>query len=382
MKNFLEIIIQPGGITVCHPQEGGVDENINANDPSFEERLARFSANNAITTTSVTIYLSEELLFFKTFDLPLKTPNLKDAVKFQLGLLTPFTGESILYSYSSAREKSSYKINLYAAHNQSVQPILQKITSAGYKVSGLFPESQRYVTRSLRKETWGLLLPGRFSKALVFNGTQMENRFLCSSDPEFHDLSTICDTNIIYNPLPADGSGYLEAQQLLAKEPLLKDFDLLPPAFKRPDYSKTIVTILLVLNAVALLALGGIKELRLNSIDQQVSSQINSIMPFVKEMNQLREDDQALAKNIEKLESSGTNPDLIDFLTRLTEALPITSYLDQLRLEKGGNAIHLQGFTENIGELTSKLQDLGETKLKSTSRRRNETFFQLEVVLQ
>lgn len=382
MKNNLEIIIQPNGITVCNPSANGIDDFINGQDAAFGERLVRFCANNAISTTSVILYASEELLFFNTFDLPLKTPNLKDAVKLQLGLLIPFTNESVLYNYSTIRKKGSYKVNLYASQTQEIQTFLQKITEAGYKIVGLYPESQRYVNRSRRKERWALLMPGRFFKALVFSGVHMEDRFLCSSEPEFTELTKSCSTEIIYHPQPLPDSRFLDANDLLKKNPRLKEFDLLPTLFRRPDYSKTIILALLILNVVALLGLVGLKEYRLNSMAAEVNTAINQILPQVKEMSQLREQEQKLAENIDQLENLGTTTDLIDFLSRLTENLPATSYLDQLRMDPGGSVVTLQGYTDDISELTSKLQTLGETKLKATSRRRNETYFQLEIGLQ
>ena len=65
--------------------------------------------------------------------------------------------------------------------------------------------------------------------------------------------------------IPLAPPGFLDAHQLTTKKPLLKEFDLLPASFRRPDYSKTLIVILLTMNIVALLGLAGIKEYRHNS---------------------------------------------------------------------------------------------------------------------
>lgn len=382
MKTALEIIFQEEGFRVINPLPTGTDEYIGNQDVSFGEQLVRFCAANGISTTNVIVYVSEELLFFKTFELPLKTPSIKDAIKFQLGLLTPFSTDQILYSYSVVRTKGTYKIALYSTQGQSITSHLQEIADAGFQVAGMYPENQRYVNRSRRKIKWILLMPGRLLKALVFNGTTLEDRILCRTEPEFDELATLGGTESIYHYQPPEGSRFADSAQLATHKPLLKEFDLLPALFRRPDYSKTLILTLLVLNVTALLCFLGIKEYRLRSIDQQVSLEITEIMPRVREIKKLRLQEQQLHEDIEKIENLAQNPDLIIFLKRLTEELPETSYLDQIRMEKKDNAVQLQGYTENIGELTSKLQVLGETKLKSTSRRRNETYFQLEVGLQ
>lgn len=381
MRNYLEIIIQPDGLTVCDPGGNGWDEHVSSEETSLDERLARFSATHGISTANAVLFISEELLFFKHFELPVKTPNLKDAVNFQLGLLTPFASDSVLYSYSTTRNKDVYQIALYATPRQDVLPYLQKLSDAGFTILGLFPESQRYVTRTRRKMRWALLLPGRYPKAMVFAGHHMENRFLCGSDPEFSNIAEYCDTVNIYRPNPLENSGFKDAALLRAKPPLLKKFDLLPPVFKKPDFARAVIASLLVLNLIALLGLAGIKQYRLVKIQQQLDHEIGKIMPHVREINTLRAQEKQLTKDIDRLQELSKGQDLITFLKRMNDELPKTSFLDQLRLDQDKNTIHIQGYTEDIGELTAKLQALGQIKLKSTSRRRNETYFQLEISL-
>jgi hypothetical protein len=381
MRNVLEIIIRPGGLTICAPSSEEQDEYISSQDPALMERLARFCASHGIPAANIILYLCEELLFFKIFELPLKTPNLRDAIKFQLGVLTPFSGDDILYNYRVSRKKGSYQITLYAISNQAVHTYLQEITGAGYTITGLFPESQRYVSRTLRKTNWALLMPGKFFKVIIFAGSHMEQRILCSSEPTFTELAAICQTEVIYHPQPPADSKFQPASLLLDNPPLLKDFDLLPQIFRKPDYSKGVIAALVILNIIALLGLGGIKYHRLSTTEQQLSTELSEIVPKVKEINELKAKEQQYTETIETIKSLSKKPDLIGFLQKLTEELPNTSFLDQIRLDKNTNTIQLQGYTEDITELTSKMQALWQTKLKSTSRRRNETYFQLEVTL-
>lgn len=380
MKNFIEIIIRPDGLTLCDPTGQGEDEYISSQEPSLDARLARFGAMHELSTT-VVLFVSEELLFFKKFALPLRTPNLQDAIKFQLGLLTPFASEDVLYCYLTTRKKDMYQVALYATPHRHVQPYLQKFSAAGFTLLGLFPESQRYVNRTRRKVRWALLTPGRFSKAIVFAGTHMEDRFLCGSEPEYAKLAAVCDTENIYHLQPSDHDGFIDAVRLREKGPLLKEFDLLPPAYKKPDYARVVIIALLILNLVSLLGLAGIKQYRLTAIEQQLEAEIKEILPKVNEINTLYAQEQRLTADIAKIKELGDNPDLITILQHLTEELPENSFLDQLRIDTERNALVLQGYTGDIGELTAKLQTLGQTTLKSTSRRRNATYFQMEVVL-
>jgi Tfp pilus assembly protein PilN len=173
----------------------------------------------------------------------------------------------------------------------------------------------------------------------------------------------------------------MDAALLREKSPLLKKFDLLPPVFRKPDYARAVIVSLLVLNLLALLGLAGIKQYRLSGIEQQLSHEISEIMPKVREIKLLRAQEKQLTEDIEKIQELSKSPDLITFLKKMNDELPKTSFLDQLRLDQNKNTIHIQGYTEDIGELTARLQVLGQTKLKSTSRRRNETYFQLEISL-
>ena len=170
-------------------------------------------------------------------------------------------------------------------------------------------------------------------------------------------------------------------QQLSEQKPLLKDFNLLPDSFRQPDYSKIAILALVVLNIAALIILGGVKGYSLIHTSNKVDNEISAIMPQVNEVRKLRSKEEMLVKYLDEIETLGTNPDIIGFVKSLSDQLPETSYLDQMRMAQKSRSIHIQGYTEDISELTSKLQAIGESKLKSTSRRKNMTYFQVEISL-
>ena len=77
----------------------------------------------------------------------------------------------------------------------------------------------------------------------------------------------------------------------------------------------------------------------------------------------------------------GGNPEIIQFMENLTRGLPENSYLDQLRFDAKTRTATINGYTADISELTEKMQDVGEARLKSTSRRKNMIYFQMEISL-
>jgi hypothetical protein len=50
-------------------------------------------------------------------------------------------------------------------------------------------------------------------------------------------------------------------------------------------------------------------------------------------------------------------------------------------MDNRNNSIHIQGYTNDINELTANLQNVGNAQLKSTSSRRNKTYFHVEITL-
>ncbi len=380
MKDALEIIIEKNGVNICHPFSNDADMFID-NKSLLGERLLAYCSRNNISFSKVSLFVSEELLFFKSINLPLKTRDIKQAVEYQLDMLIPFPKETMLFSYTNERLKENYRLNLVAVNKQLVEPVAQEVSNAGYIITGLFPESQRYINRLAQKSKWALVLPGRFSKVYTFIGSQLEDRFLCGKEPSFSELTSLCKCDTIYHQQPVQGSRYQNARELLEQNPILKDFNMLPESFRQPDYFKVAIVALIGLNLAALLVLGGIKGFSLIRADNKVENAISEIMPQVNEVNKLRSKEDMLLKNLNTVESISKNPDLIGFLKNLSEKLPESSYLDQMRMDKKSRSFHIQGYTENVGELTTQLQSIGESKLKSTSRRRNRTYFQVEISL-
>ncbi len=378
----MQIIIQRDGITLSRPRESGVAEFVNARDTALlGERLTDFCVKNGISATAIPLFVAEELLFSKTLDLPLKTPDLKEAVTYQLSLLTPFTEEACLHSFVSVRGKDAYRITLYAVQRSLIDPYIREITGAGYKIAGLYPESQRYVNKACRKIKWALVMPGRFTRVIMFSGAHIEARLLCGTEPDFAELAAEGWTETIYHTSPPAASEFLDARQLSSQPPLLKEYNMLPPVFLGQNFGRPAIIVLLILNMLALAGLAGVKEYRLLTLERHIDKKIQNIMPLVRGEKDLRAREKQLAEDIKRLRDIGRNPDLITFFAKLTKELPESAYLDQMRLNPKSSAIEIQGYTKDLGKLTAKIQALGEAQLKSTTRRRDKTYFIMEINL-
>jgi Tfp pilus assembly protein PilN len=142
-----------------------------------------------------------------------------------------------------------------------------------------------------------------------------------------------------------------------------------------------IILVLAVMNIAGLIFLAGLKITKLRSFQAQVDVEIAEILPRVNEVKKLQEQEKEISGSLEAINKLGQNLDFIRLFQQLTTKLPAGSYLDQIRLDKKTTAIILQGYTDDIGNLTSSLQDIGDVKLKSTSRRKDKTYFQLEITL-
>jgi hypothetical protein len=376
---LIEVIIRKQGIAVSLPQDRKKIVFLDRDKP-IPEQIEQLVADIKKTTSAIVFLVGEELLFFKSFLLPLRTPNIKEAVQYQLEQLIPFEESAVYYSYASTRENDAYQINLYVLQYKAIHTYIQQMADAGYNIAGLYPESQRYINKNLKKENWALVSPGRFSKVLSFAGSRLFDRHICYSEPDFSQLAEVSGTKKIYHLKRPIGSSFLDVVDLLGDKLAYKEFNMLPASFRRPDYYRKIILALLVLNVVALLSLISVKEYRLISLGNEVKHALEQVDPLVEEMKQLQKKEESYKAQIDRLTGLGKNPDFIKFFNDLTTKLPTSSYLDQMRLEKEG-AIHIQGYTDDISELTSKLKSLGETKLKSTSRRRDKTYFQVEISL-
>lgn len=376
----VEVIIRKDGIYLSLSRDRRKVEKLR-DDEFLVERIGEYVQGLKKSSVTVVIFVSEELLFFKSFTLPLSTVNIKEAVQFQLEQLVPFEEGSYYYSYLSRRGNDSFHISLYALQHQLINSYMSQVADFGYTISGLYPEGQRYISKAIKKEKWALMTPGRYPKVLNFFGSRLEDRVMCYEEVEFSQLSDMLGTKKIYHRNRPIGSNFLAGDDLLEPKPMFKDFNMLPASYRRPDYYRKILFALIALNAAALLGLISLKEVRLLSFRNQVDSRIEELMPLVKEMKKLQQDEELYKSQVDSLTGLGKNPDLIKFFADLSSKLPTSSYLDQMRLDKKQNAIQIQGYTEDIGDLTEKLKGLGDAKLKSTSRRRDKTYFQLEVSL-
>ena len=138
---------------------------------------------------------------------------------------------------------------------------------------------------------------------------------------------------------------------------------------------------LVALNICALLAMVGGKEYQLRNYSARIDKELATVAPLVREVRDLRAREKKLSGYIDEVRAVGQNSDLIAFMEKLTTELPDSAYLDQLRMDGKQKSVTIQGYTTDIGALTAKLQEMGEAKLKSTSRRRNQTYFNVEINL-
>jgi Tfp pilus assembly protein PilN len=168
---------------------------------------------------------------------------------------------------------------------------------------------------------------------------------------------------------------------LLATPPLLKDYNMLPASYRRRDNLKIAIIVLLFFNLVTLAAFGALTFIDQTKRISQADQEIGRLQPLVGKVkrtkDQIRQTEQFLA-SVARMKG---NPDLFAFLASLTLALPEGSYLNQLQFTAGKDSVVINGFTDNIGDLTEKLQAVGESRLQSTSRRQNMTYFQVEISL-
>lgn len=381
MRESIDIIIREDGIRLSLPRREGVaDEFLPAPVNSLADRLRRFVAANGLKGLPVNFFVAEDLLFFKKLTMPLQTADIKEAISFQLDMLLPFASDDVLYSFTSHRGKENYQINLYALEQEKVDGYIRGLADAGFRLEGLFPESQRFVAAAGNKDEWTLVLGEKLAKVLVFAGTRLCERTLCYHTPQPDLLAGGKEGGKVYWSEPPEGSGEAAAAELLTGRPLLKDFNLLPSSYRRPDYLRYLVMALCCLNILALLALGGGREYSLQMQADQLEDRIVELLPAVKEADSLQGQKKELAASLEGLKKIGVNFDLLDFLTRATAILPDNSYLDQIRLEHRGGPIHLHGYSgDDISFLTEKLETLGKVKLRSTRRRKNMTYFQVEI---
>ena len=381
MKGGLEIIIR-SDCFVLTCDRGSIVEELRQDEVDVGVALVSFCEKHGLRPRTVNLFLAEELVYMAALDLPAKTPNIGAAVSFQLGVLAPFPEDNILYSYAAVRAGDNFRVTIAAARSGRVVAAVEELLKAGFVVKGLYPESQRYVTAKWRKLRWALVMPGRLTKIFVFNGAQYADRFLGSSaDLTYDELATVCATENVFHVSPPSGSNFKSVQMLMAAPPLLKEHNMLPASYRRLDYLKIAIIALVVLNLVALAALSSFKFLDQTRQINRADKEIARLQPLVRKAKKTKEQIRQTEDFLELVSKMKGNPELFSFLEQLTLALPEGSYLNQLRLSAGEGLVVINGFTDNVGDLTEKLQTVGEARLQSTSRRKNMTYFQVEISL-
>lgn len=379
MKGSIEVLIREDGVLIGSPFAEEAGEFIAHPVTDLGSRLARFCAPQTPSVAKVIFYIAEDLLFFKNIILPLQTANIKEAVSYQLDLLTPFDGD-LLHSFSSIRGADGFHIGLYTVLAENVVSHLDEVSNNGFQMTGLFPESHRFITPlSKKKEKWALLLPGRLTKLLLFSGANHLDRIICHDEPTLSVIQKFSGTEEIYSHIPQAESPFAGIGSLLAEQPLLKAHNLLPSSYRRPDYFRYFLIALCIINVCGILALGAIKEYKITELLTNLQTEVEKLQPAVKEIEQLNIKENDLAASIESLENIGQNFDILRFLDKMTQKLPDNCYLDQIRMDEKTGAVHLQGYTEELGELTAVLETLDQAKLKSTRRRKNKTYFHVEI---
>ncbi len=381
MKGGLEIIIRADRYDLtCN--RGGLVEEVKGEDLDIGARLASFCERHNIGDRSLNLFLTEEMVFMTSVDLPSKTANLDEAISFQMGMLVPFSEDEFLSSYTVIREGESYRVVIAASAAERAVLAVEELVDAGFEVKGLYPESQRYVTGGLKKVRWALVMPGKKAKVLVFEGGILADRVLCSNtELSRSGISSLCLTEIVYHLDPPIGGGFNQARELMGDRPLLKDFNMLPASFRRPDYLKMATWVLIGLNLFALLLLGGYRYLDQGRMIEAAEKEITELTPLVRKVNETNKQIVEVEAFLDQATKTGKNPDVISFMDKLTDVLPDGSYLDQFKFDSSKNNVTVYGYTDDVSELTAKLQEVGESRLKSTSRRRNMIYFQVEMVL-
>lgn len=381
MRGGLDVVILADGFVFSFARRQ-LREEVRGENLDIGREIAAFCEKHGISSKTVNLFIAEDLVYGVSLDLPLRTPNLKEAVELQLGLMLPFPEDEALSAYSVWRNKEGYRVMVFAARTKVAAEVVEELVEDGYTVKGLYPENQRYVTARMRRRKWALVMPGRQNKVLIFDGAKLEDRLLLAGEKlSYEKLCEICGTGLILHTAPPRGSSFVDAQPLLTETPLLQEYDLLPDSYRRPDYLKMVVVILVVLN---LLALGWMVWLRFENVRSQIQrteAEIVSLKPLVIEVDKTKAQVKKVEEFVTTVTGIGKNPDLIGIMQTLTGDLPGDSYLDQFKFDSKGRMLTITGYANDLTELTDKLKNLGEVRLKSTSRRKDRNYFQVEIAL-
>ncbi len=381
MKGGLEVVILADGFALSYAR-GRIREELHGEALDIGQELLSFCEKHGIGRRGVDLYVAEDLVFGLALELPLRTPDLKEAITLQLGLLLPFPEEEVLSAFSLVRQSGCYRVTVFAVRARVAATVVEELVEDGFTVKGLYPENQRYVTARMRRQQWALVMPGRQTKVLIFAGAALQNRLLLVGDQYTHEqLSELCGTGLILHTAPPHGSAFVAAQPLLAEAPLLREYNLLPASYRRPDYLKMILVTMVVLNV---LALGGAVWMRFDNLRAQIKQtevEIASLTPLIAEVDKTRAQIKKVEEFVATITNIGKNSDLIAIMSDLTSGLPEDAYLDQFKYDSKGRLLAINGYANDLTALTAKLEKLGEVRLKSTSRRKDRTYFQVEIAL-
>jgi len=381
MKGGLEVLILADGFVISHARRQ-LREELRGEELDIGRELSAFCERHGVGGRAVTLFIAEDLVYGLALELPLRTPDLKEAVGLQLGLLLPFPEEESLSAYSVSRSGEGYRVMAFAARTKVAAGVVEELIEDGYTVKGLYPENQRYVTARMRRRKWALVMPGRQNKVLVFDGARLVERLLVTGEKlSYEKLTELCGTGLILHTDPPRGGSFVDARPLLAERPLLREFNLLPDSYRRPDYLKVLLAALVVMN---LLVLAWGVWLRFDSLDARIGrtdQEIAALLPKVGEVDKTKAQIKKVEAFVATLAEVGSNPDLIGVIRLLTDDLPADAYLDQFKFESQSRLLTIGGYANDLNELTGKLKPLGEVRLKSTSRRKDRNYFQVEIAL-
>ena len=368
----MDLFIGKGQFTLCGMKQGGEPTKLGHTPAEFAQNFGALSKQRTNQTgRPITVYISDDLLYFTRIELPKQTPDIKKALQLQMDMLSPF-GEHCLYAHDIQHDKDTIHVALYLADQRVILPVLETIIGTGHRIHGMYPESQRGLNQSNRKKNWGLISSGLFKKLTIFKAGHVTERLQISGKL---DLPLLKKTY---------GLKYIQDIVNLSDTPSPPTtpprFDLLPKAFRRTDYGKWLMAGLIALNI--LLGVGWLTTsfVSLHGKIDQISTTREQIAPQLAELKNLKKQQTSQSRKLKKYATIGTNKDLIALFTNLTKRLPSSSYLDQLRLDKKSGAIHIQGYTSDLSELTSSLRAIGNATLESTHKRRNQTYFKIEVL--
>lgn len=370
MKRGLELIIGRNEGEVCW---AGTEKRARiAADADFGAALERFCRKEGIRGRMLTVYVAEEMVFHSDFELPVSTPDLRQAVELQLGMLTPFEAADACFAFTRKRNRDLVDIRVAACPRSLLEPRLASLRQAGFTIRGLYPQSQRYLSSRSPAGTWALVLDGRVQRIAIFR----ERRFagLMLSDTSL-DRERVKELAGVEEVIAVGGAA---AEELLAGTPLLRQFNMLPREYRSTDFEGIAVKVLATATGLALLVavVGGFY--RMQAVSRRLDSEIAVLAPVVKKAREESRRMRELAEFIDAYRRIGVNPDIFGVLASLTRVMPAHSHLEHLQYERG--VYILRGFTGDVGELTAALErEFGRAKLKSTSRRSGKLYFQIEL---